>query len=144
MTILNEIVNYKKDLIDAGYYRHKLEELEHVDVSNKKKLIEALKNDKKLSVIAEIKSKSPTLKQLPKRNLIDQVKDYELYGANAISILTDEKYFGGSFERLRELTVQTTLPVLCKDFIVDKIQIDVAKKAGASIVLLIFLSLIHI
>ena len=101
MTILNEIVNYKKDLIDAGYYRHKLEELEHVDVSNKKKLIEALKNDKKLSVIAEIKSKSPTLKQLPKRNLIDQVKDYELYGANAISILTDEKYFGGSFERLR-------------------------------------------
>ena len=52
MTILNEIVNYKKDLIDAGYYRHKLEELEHVDVSNKKKLIEALKNDKKLSVIA--------------------------------------------------------------------------------------------
>ncbi|MEJ7395946.1 indole-3-glycerol-phosphate synthase TrpC, partial [Staphylococcus epidermidis] len=44
---------------------------------------------------------------------------------------------GGSFERLSELTVETSLPVLCKDFIVDKIQIDVAKKAGASIVLLI-------
>ena len=86
-----------------------------------------MKNEK-LSVIAEIKSKSPTLKQLPHRNLIDQVKEYELYGANAISILTDEKYFGGSFERLSELTVETSLPVLCKDFIVDKIQIDVAKK----------------
>lgn len=137
MTILHEIVNYKKSLLKEGYYQQKLEELEYVDVSNKKKLINALKNEKKLSVIAEIKSKSPTLKQLPHRNLIDQVKEYELYGANAISILTDEKYFGGSFERLSELTVETSLPVLCKDFIVDKIQIDVAKKAGASIVLLI-------
>ena len=43
--------------------------------------------------------------------------------------LTDEKYFGGSFERLTELTIETKLPVLCKDFIIDKIQIDVA--AGA-------------
>lgn len=42
-----------------------------------------------------------------------------------------------SFERLTELTIETKLPVLCKDFIIDKIQIDVAKKAGASIILLI-------
>ncbi|MDU7023302.1 MAG: indole-3-glycerol phosphate synthase TrpC, partial [Staphylococcus epidermidis] len=65
------------------------------------------------------------------------VKDYQKYGANAISILTDEKYFGGSFERLNQLSKITSLPVLCKDFIVDKIQIDVAKRAGASIILLI-------
>ena len=60
------------------------------------------------------------------------------YMVNAISILTDEKYFGGSFERLSELTVETSLPVLCKDFIVDKIQIDVAKKALLFCLLLTF------
>ncbi|MCI2953780.1 indole-3-glycerol phosphate synthase TrpC [Staphylococcus caprae] len=137
MTILNEIVEYKKELLNKGYYKHKLDELKQVDVTNKTKLIDALKNDKNLSIIAEIKSKSPTLNQLPERNLHTQVREYELYGANAISILTDEKYFGGSFERLTELTIETKLPVLCKDFIIDKIQIDVAKKAGASIILLI-------
>ena len=102
-----------------------------------KTLKSSLANDKTLSIIAEIKSKSPSVKQLPKRNLIQQIKDYEAYGANAISILTDEHYFGGSFERLQQLSKQTSLPVLCKDFMIDEIQIDVAKVAGASIILLI-------
>ena len=69
--------------------------------------------------------------------MTQQIKDYETYGANAISILTDERYFGGSFERLQQLSKQTSLPVLCKDFVIDEIQIDVAKAAGASIILLI-------
>lgn len=63
MTILNEIVNYKKSLLKEGYYQQKLEELEYVDVSNKKKLINALKM-KKLSVIAEIKSKKSNAKTI--------------------------------------------------------------------------------
>lgn len=138
MTILNEIIEYKKTLLERKYYDKKLEILQDNGNVKRRKLIDSLNYDRTLSVIAEIKSKSPSVPQLPQRDLVQQVKDYQKYGANAISILTDEKYFGGSFERLRELTVQTTLPVLCKDFIVDKIQIDVAKKAGASIVLLIF------
>lgn len=138
MTILNEIIEYKKTLLERKYYDKKLEILQDNGNVKRRKLIDSLNYDKTLSVIAEIKSKSPSVPQLPQRDLVQQLKDYQKYGANAISILTDEKYFGGSFERLRELTVQTTLPVLCKDFIVDKIQIDVAKKAGASIVLLIF------
>lgn len=125
-------------MLERKYYDKKLEILQDNGNVKRRKLIDSLNYDKTLSVIAEIKSKSPSVPQLPQRDLVQQVKDYQKYGANAISILTDEKYFGGSFERLRELTVQTTLPVLCKDFIVDKIQIDVAKKAGASIVLLIF------
>ena len=64
------------------------------------------------------------------------MSDYERYGANAISVLTDERYFGGSFERL-QISETTQLPVLCKDFIIDPLQIDVAQKAGASIILLI-------
>lgn len=47
------------------------------------------------------------------------MSDYERYGANAISVLTDERYFGGSFERLQQISETTQLPVLCKDFIID-------------------------
>lgn len=137
MTILDEIVDYKRNLIKEGYYEEKLKTLNEVEITHKSSFKSQLDESNQLAVIAEIKSKSPTLDQLPNRDLAQQVKDYEANGANAVSILTDEHYFGGSYERLQDLTLQTTLPVLCKDFVVDKIQIDVAKKAGASIILLI-------
>ncbi|RIP33409.1 indole-3-glycerol phosphate synthase TrpC [Staphylococcus gallinarum] len=137
MTILDEIVEYKRDLIKVGYYEEKLESLAKIDVSHKMTLESQLAQGEDLAVIAEIKSKSPSLDKLPEKNLTQQVKDYEKFGANAVSVLTDERYFAGSYERLQELTVETNLPVLCKDFVVDRIQIDVAKQAGASIVLLI-------
>ena len=137
MTILNEIIEYKKTLLERKYYDKKLEILQDNGNVKRRKLIDSLNYDRTLSVIAEIKSKSPSVPQLPQRDLVQQVKDYQKYGANAISILTDEKYFGGSFERLNQLSKITSLPVLCKDFITDKIQIDVAKRAGASIILLI-------
>ena len=137
MTILDEIVAYKKELLKDGYYTKKLSDLDEVDITHKKTFESQLAQADQLSVIAEIKSKSPTLSELPGRDLKQQVKAYEAYGANAVSILTDEHYFGGSYERLQTLTQVTDLPVLCKDFVVDPIQIDVAKKAGASIILLI-------
>lgn len=141
MTILDEIVLYKKELLSSHYYHEKLKTINKDTQCNqpskKNTLKSSLVNDKELSIIAEIKSKNPTVKQLPERNLTQQIKDYETYGANAISILTDERYFGGSFERLQQLSKQTSLPVLCKDFVIDEIQIDVAKAAVASIILLI-------
>lgn len=137
MTILDEIVAYKKELLKDGYYTKKLSDLDEVDITHKQTFESQLAQADQLSVIAEIKSKSPTLSELPGRDLKQQVKAYEAYGANAVSILTDEHYFGGSYERLQTLTQVTDLPVLCKDFVVDPIQIDVAKKAGASIILLI-------
>ena len=137
MTILDEIVAYKKELLKDGYYTKKLSDLDEVDITHKQTFESQLAQADQLSVIAEIKSKSPTLSELPGRDLKQQVKAYETYGANAVSILTDEHYFGGSYERLQTLTQVTDLPVLCKDFVIDPIQIDVAKKAGASIILLI-------
>lgn len=137
MTILNEIVSYKKQLLNEGYYASKLKTLSEINLPTKSVLSKALEKNNDLSIIAEIKSKSPSVKAFHERNLVQQVQNDERYGANAISVLTDEKYFGGSFERLQKLSLKTTLPVLCKDFIVDPLQIDVAKKAGASIILLI-------
>lgn len=137
MTILSEIVKYKQSLLQNGYYQDKLNTLKSVKIQNKKSFINAIEKEPKLAIIAEIKSKSPTVNDLPERDLSQQISDYDQYGANAVSILTDEKYFGGSFERLQALTTKTTLPVLCKDFIIDPLQIDVAKQAGASMILLI-------
>ncbi|EHJ08629.1 indole-3-glycerol phosphate synthase TrpC [Staphylococcus simiae] len=137
MTILQEIVSYKKKLLAEGYYQEKFHSLKNLKIQNKSSLIAYIKDSDELAIIAEIKSKSPTVNNLPTRDLNQQVQAYEKYGANAISVLTDERYFAGSFERLQTLTTQTRLPVLCKDFIIDPLQIDVAKKAGASIILLI-------
>jgi indole-3-glycerol phosphate synthase / phosphoribosylanthranilate isomerase len=61
--------------------------------------------------------------------------------AMAISVLTDEQYFGGSLDLLRCVVKQTSRPVLCKDFIIDPYQLYEARMAGASVALLIVKSL---
>ncbi|QHW36330.1 indole-3-glycerol phosphate synthase TrpC [Staphylococcus ursi] len=137
MTILDDIVEYKKQLLAEGYYEELLVKLEEVDISYKSTIAEQFENDRTIGVIAEIKSKSPTVSDIPERNLEEQLRLYTTGGASAISILTDEHYFGGSYERMATLTKQTNVPVLCKDFMIDERQIDVAKKAGASMILLI-------
>ncbi|REH94003.1 indole-3-glycerol phosphate synthase TrpC [Staphylococcus felis] len=135
MTVLDEIVAYKKTLLSSGYYELKLNQFEAIDVSAKQKLSTALQSSSEIGVIAEIKSKSPTVSDIPQKDLKAQLDAYS--NASAISILTDEAYFEGSYERLYDLTQQTKQPVLCKDFMIDKRQIDLAKKTGASIILLI-------
>lgn len=119
MTILSEIVDYKEQLLKDGYYHDKLQNLKGVKHKNKSRLTDALIKNDNLTLIAEIKSKSPSVKAFQQTNIIKQVSDYERYGANAISVLTDERYFGGSFERLQQISETTQLPVLCKDFIID-------------------------
>ncbi len=90
--------------------------------------------DGNINIIAEVKSKSPSFGNFnfPK-NIIEIYSKY----AKAISVLTDRKYFGGSFDFLNEISNKTSLPILCKDFIIDKKQIDWAYSSGADIVLLI-------
>ena len=66
-----------------------------------------------------------------------QAKQYEKSGAAAISVLTDSAFFQGSMEDLEKVREAVSLPILCKDFIIDPIQIDRAKAAGANMILLI-------
>lgn len=137
MTILDEIVAYKKVLLKNHYYEEKIKKLEKVNINNKKTFAEHVSADSQLNIIAELKAKSPTVVDIPTKNMEEQALLYEKYGASAISILTDEKYFDGSYERLQSLSTKTNLPVLCKDFVIDEKQIDLAKHVGASIILLI-------
>lgn len=98
----------------------------------------ALGLENAISVIAEVKRMSPSHGVMNMEESPVQIaKMYDEVGANAISVLTDEKFFGGSFEFLAEISRSVKAPTLCKDFILDKVQIDLAKLSGASAVLLI-------
>jgi len=136
MTSLKEIIENKKSEI----LELKKKYGEHIDVKAIKppSFIVALKKENELSVIAEIKRKSPSHGIMEQKDsVIEIAKEYEEGGANAISVLTDKKFFDGSFEFLSAVSKVISIPALCKDFILDKIQIDLARLSGASAILLI-------
>jgi len=96
------------------------------------------KNPRGLNVIAEVKKASPSAGVI--RADFDPVqiaRTYERCGADAISVLTDEKYFQGKLEYLTAVKEAVGLPVLRKDFIVDEYQVYEARAAGADAILLI-------
>jgi indole-3-glycerol phosphate synthase len=66
---------------------------------------------------------------------------YEELGAGCVSVLTDRDFFGGSFKDLRMVTEKVSIPVICKDFIISRKQIDMAYAMGADAVLLMATSL---
>jgi indole-3-glycerol phosphate synthase len=104
-----------------------------------RRLLRALESDsQRLKIIAEFKRKSPSAGIIRGDLTASEiVRRYERGGACAISVLTDEEYFGGSVADLRAARSSTNLPLLRKDFIIDPIQIFEAAIAGADAVLLI-------
>ena len=95
-------------------------------------------NRRGLNVIAEVKKASPSAGVI--RKAIDPVAIAQSYckcGADAISVLTDEKYFQGKLEYIEQISEAVELPVLRKDFIIDKWQVYESRAAGADAILLI-------
>jgi indole-3-glycerol phosphate synthase len=92
---------------------------------------------KPFSLIAEIKSKSPSAGEMDKANVAAALRVYdETPSVSAVSILTDEVYFGNSLEDLRRARAKTSKPLLRKDFIVEEYQVWEAREAGADAILL--------
>ena len=88
--------------------------------------------------IAEIKKASPSRGDINVDvDIAAQAAAYERGGAGAISVLTDSRYFRGSFSFLSDVSVAVGLPLLCKDFILSEVQIENAYCHGADFILLI-------
>lgn len=91
-----------------------------------------------LQLIAEVKKASPSLGDINLGvDIVEQARTYERCGAAMISVLTDEIFFKGHLDYLREISSQVTIPTLNKDFIIDEKQIVRARNAGATVILLI-------
>ena len=98
--------------------------------------------DEKLAVIAEIKKASPSAGVIVESFSPTEIaKNYERSGANAISVLTDAKFFQGSLEYLRNVRSAVSLPLLRKDFIWDRTQLAESAANGADAILLIMAAL---
>lgn len=139
--ILDKIIQSKRSSLDKAKKNFPLNVLRQ-ELKKEKKLHrnfkESLKNKDPLALIAEIKKASPTLGVLRKR--FDPVKialDYELCGASAISVITEENFFLGKNEYITSVKDAVTLPILRKDFLIDEYQIYESAYLGADAILLI-------
>ena len=121
----------------------KMEQEELQSLRQTYRLSEYLKNHKdRLQIIAEVKKASPSLGDINLEvDIVQQAQTYEANGAVMISVLTDEVFFKGHLDYLREISSQVEIPTLNKDFIIDEKQIIRARNAGATVILLIVAAL---
>lgn len=137
MNILDEIVENKILQIENEKIQIPLQSLINVNTRLIRDFGVAL-NKNGLSIIAEVKKASPS------KGLIDPNFDpektalnYEKYGVDAISVLTEKKYFLGDDKNIELVKEKTSIPILRKDFIIDKYQIYQSVALGADAILLI-------
>ncbi|MED1113837.1 indole-3-glycerol phosphate synthase TrpC [Bacillus paramycoides] len=134
-TILDKIVEQKKVEVAELYETYS-------PVKAKRQTHSLVKALEQFTVIAEVKRASPSKGDIKLHvDVPRQVKTYEECGAGAVSVLTDSQFFKGSFHDLQTARAESNIPLLCKDFIIDKIQIDRAYEAGADLILLIVAAL---
>lgn len=134
--ILQEIVQHKRGEVSERERRTPLRELEARAAAAPAP--RPLLFNGRVALIAEVKRRSPSAGDLA----VDvdpaaRAQTYERGGAAAISVLTDQRFFGGSLEDLRAVRAAVRLPVLCKDFLLTPYQIYEARSCGADLVLLI-------
>ncbi len=138
--LLREIISNKRLEVTAA--KKNLPESELVTLAHAKSAArnfrEALTAGSSTKIIAECKKQSPSKGVfIADYNPVTLAKSYEKGGASALSVLTDHKYFGGTLDDLKAVKEQVKIPVLRKDFIVDRYQVFEARAAGADSFLLI-------
>jgi indole-3-glycerol phosphate synthase len=136
MKILDTIVNQKKQevarLKAQGVSRPEL------PVDPPRGFMQALTQSSEIAVIAEVKKGSPSKGIIsPDFNPTAIASSYEKGGADAVSVLTDEKFFYGSLDYIPLVRQEIQLPVIRKDFIIHELQIEEAGNYGADAILLI-------
>ncbi len=144
-SVLDEIVAHKRQEVAAARERLPLSELERrLDEAPPPRPFAPALRRRGLALIAEVKARSPSRGVLrPGLEPVSLALAYARAGAAAISVLTDERYFGGSLEHLRQVrqALPDGPPLLRKDFVLDPYQVYEARAAGADAVLLIVAAL---
>lgn len=138
--ILDDISKAKRRRIEDLKSQLPVKDLEKHAADRPSMPLDLYKSLKKpgLSIIAEIKRASPSKGIINGDiNPVQRALDYSNHGASAISVLTEQDYFLGSIEDLITVKEVVSLPVLCKDFILEEYQILYAYAKGADAVLLI-------
>ena len=141
--ILEKIIKNKIEKIDILKKSISLDSLkdrinENKSFMNFKEKIENnIKNDK-ISIIAEIKKASPSSGLIIEDyNPVNIAEIYKSNNATCLSVLTEEDFFLGNLIHISKIKQQINLPILCKDFFVDKFQVHLAKSYGADAILII-------
>jgi indole-3-glycerol phosphate synthase len=139
-TILDEIVSAKREEIARAKARMPFGELQMTikDAPSIRDFFAPLAAGGSIKLIAEVKKASPSKGVIRKDfDAVQIARIYEAAGATCLSVLTDEPFFQGSLEYLRQIRAAVDLPLLRKDFILDSYQLLEARAAGADAVLLI-------
>jgi indole-3-glycerol phosphate synthase len=139
MNILDEIIEYKEKEVAQRKSMVSIAELEKRDHFSRSvlSLKQSLLDSTKTGIIAEFKRKSPSKGVINGLADVEKVTTaYTANGASALSVLTDEHFFGGSDSDLTEARVNK-IPLLRKEFIIDEYQVVEAKSLGADVILLI-------
>lgn len=139
--ILDRIVIKRRERLEAAKRAMSLRELiEHCSTLDihRPSFREALRRTDRVNIIAEVKRQSPS-KGIIREDFdhLEIAGAYARAGASAISVLTEEDFFGGSLSYLHDICERVNVPLLRKDFVIDEYQLFEAKLAGASAVLLI-------
>ena len=144
---LNKIINKKREKLSLLKKKIKIEDLEYKInkfdkyLNFKEKIYSNFLKDK-FSLIAEIKKASPSAGVIIEDyNPVEIASIYEKNNATCLSVLTEEDYFNGSLDHISKIKEKINLPILCKDFFIDKFQIPLAKSFGADAILLIVAAL---
>ena len=141
--ILEKIIKNKEKKINLLKRTISIESLkikisENKSFVNFKKKIENNINENKISIIAEIKKASPSAGLIIKN--YDPVNIAEIYSKNnatCLSVLTEEDFFLGNLNHISDIKQKINLPILCKDFFIDKFQVSLSKSYGADAILII-------
>jgi indole-3-glycerol phosphate synthase len=140
MNILDTIVARKKAEVDERKKRKPLDviKLDAFYIRNTISLVKGLSRPYASGIIAEFKRKSPSKGVINDRvDLLEVTKGYQDAGASAVSILTDEYFFGGDDQDVVRAREVLDIPILRKEFIIDEYQVHEAKALGADLILLI-------
>ena len=139
MNILDEIVAYKKEIVERQKKAKPVEMLQQLPLFNERgfSLKRFLLDPNHNGIIAEFKRRSPSKGIINDNAKLSRVvSDYATNSASALSILTEDKFFGGHIDDVVSARIQP-LPILRKDFIIDEYQVIETKAYGADVILLI-------